>query len=81
MADKVLHYWSQEESKLDDLTLISEMALEEARKRRCENAAVKSVTEAVVENDADDFINRKSLKDLTNCQRSKNILNEVSTMS
>lgn len=75
----------QEETKLNDLTRISEMALEEARglKRRGgtdENDATTTARDPV-ENDAEDFLNRKSLKDLTNCQRSKEILNQVNNLA
>ena len=68
---------AQEESKIPDLTQLTEMVLEEAvqaTKQQDENFTDKENDGGAEE---EDFLSRKSLTDVTNCPRRMSVLHQV----
>ena len=70
---------AQEESKIPDLTSLTEMVLEEAVQatKRHDVDGDGDGGQKNADADADDFLSRKTLTDVTNCPRRRSVLNQV----
>ena len=70
---------AQEESKIPDLTSLTEMVLEEAVQatKRHDVDGDGDGGKKNADADADDFLSRKTLTDVTNCPRRRSVLNQV----
>ena len=68
---------AQEESKIPDLTSLTEMVLEEAVQATKRHDVDGDGGKKNADADADDFLSRKTLTDVTNCPRRRSVLNQV----